>query len=243
MTKNIFPKAAICCLLLAICGCSGSKHSKSNKLPGIWQIEPITVDGSNHDWPSPYPEYDSKAMLGYAVSNDSKNLYITVETGDPATQLKILREGLTVWIDKTGGKDQVMAINYPLPNHRKMQKNTEGEDKPAGGQWQQGKGGGVDKQRLALEDKVRTLLAEAREFSLQGFRSCNLQYSVLEQDTCGVTVRMTIDADNEMVWEAAIPFKSFFTKQQIDKRDNGRPMSVCFETTGEKAPGRPGQWR
>src|SRR6267154_5604685 len=103
--------------VISIASCGSSKHSKSKKLPGVWQAEPITIDGNNKDWPSPYPEYDQKAMLGYAVSNDKNNLYITVETGDPATQLKILREGLTVWIDKTGKQEQVTAINYPLPNH------------------------------------------------------------------------------------------------------------------------------
>src|ERR1039458_2943062 len=77
--------------------CGSSKHASTKRLPGTWQAQAITIDGKNTDWPSPYPEYDDKAMLGYAVSNDKDNLYITVETGDPATQLKILRNGLTVW--------------------------------------------------------------------------------------------------------------------------------------------------
>src|ERR1700742_1756012 len=93
--------------------CNSSKHS-SKRLPSCpWQAEPVTIDGSNKEWPSPYPEYDDKAMLGYAVSNEKDNLYITVETGDAATQLKILREGLTVWIDKKGDKEEVTGINYP----------------------------------------------------------------------------------------------------------------------------------
>lgn len=236
MRRNIVTGVLSFILLASIASCSGSRHSKSKKLGGVWQIQPISVDGSNKDWPSPYPEYDSKANLGYAVSNDSKNLYITVETGDPATQLKILREGFTVWIDKTGGKDQVMAINYPLPNHNRSKKNTETEDRPTGGQWQHGNGGGIDKQRLALEDRVRKLLTEAKEYSLQGFKACNLQFPILERDTCGVITRMDLDADGELVWEAVIPFKSFYFKPEIDKRDNGKPMSVCFETVGAKKP-------
>ena len=83
--------------------CSSTKNSTTKRLPGYWQNQPITVDGYNNDWPSPYPNYDEKAMIGYNVTNDKDNLYITMETGDLATQLKILTQGLTVWIDKTGG--------------------------------------------------------------------------------------------------------------------------------------------
>ena len=100
---------------LVLPSCSGSKHSKTKRLPGTWQATPIVIDGDNRDWPSPYPEYDDKAMLGFAVSNDKDNLYITVETGDPATQLKILREGLTVWIDRKAEKNEETAINFPIP--------------------------------------------------------------------------------------------------------------------------------
>jgi hypothetical protein len=237
MSKIILFRTIALSLLITAASCSSSKHSNAKRLPGTWQIEPIAVDGSNKDWPSPYPDYDEKAMLGYAVSNDSKNLYISVETGDLATQLKILRGGLTVWIDKTGGTEQVTAVNYPLPNEKRYDKHGgEAEDRPAAGQWQQGNGSSADKQRMAIEDKVQLLLADAKEFSLQGFKSCNLQYPLLEKDTCGIVVRMNIDADNEMVWEAVIPLKSFYYKGELEKRDNGKAMSICIETIGQKRP-------
>src|ERR1700722_16896431 len=116
MQKRIHFTVVIFIAIFALFSCNSSKHSKIKRLPPCpWQVEPINVDGSNKDWPSPYPEYDDKAMLGYAVSNDKDNLYITVETGDPATQLKILREGLTVWIDRKAEKNEETAINYPIP--------------------------------------------------------------------------------------------------------------------------------
>jgi len=226
-------------MFLLFVSCNSSKHSKSKKLPGVWQAEPIVIDGSNKDWPSPYPEYDDKAQLGYAVSNDKENLYITVETGDLATQLKILKNGLTVWIDKTGEKTEETAINFPIPTEAK-EENEEGEKRPAKGQWQQGNGSSQDKQRMALEDRVKKAITEANEYSLQGFKGCNLQFPVMEKDTCGIVVRMAIDNDNEMVWEAVVPFKSFYTKREVDKRDKGKPMSICFETVGMKKPANQG---
>jgi hypothetical protein len=218
--------------------CSSSKHTVKRMTPGAWQAQPINIDGSNKDWPSPYPEYDDKAMLGYAVSNDKDNIYITVETGDPATQLKILREGLTVWIDKTGNKDEVMAINYPIPMPPvKKDNNSQDANRAQPAHMQQGQNSSQpDKRRMDLEDKVRRLMSEAKEYSLQGFKSCNLQYPIPENDSCGIVVRLGLDADNEMVWEAVIPFKTFYNKAQITRADRGRAISVCFETTGEKKP-------
>jgi hypothetical protein len=216
--------------------CSNSKYAGIKRVPGTWQATPVIIDGSNKDWPSPYPEYDEKAQLGYAVSNDKDNLYITVETGDPATQLKILRNGLTVWIDKTGEKNEETAINYPIPDEAAEEGHQAGK-KPSPREWQ---GGGQDKIRMELEDRVRKEITGANEFSLQGFKGCNMQFQLMEKDSCGIMVRMNIDADNELVWEAVVPFKAFYSKQEIDKRDKGKPISICFETVGLKKPASQG---
>lgn len=225
-------------VVLILVSCGSSKHS-SKRLPGAWQVSPITVDGYNNDWPSPYPEYDDKAMLGYAVTNDKQNLYISVETGDPATQLKILRNGLTVWIDKNGGKEEVTAINFPLPDAYKNSKVGD-EERPQKGQWQHAQSGGgndrQDQKRMELEDRVRKALEKANEFSLQGFKGCNQQFAILEKDSCGIVTRIGIDSTNELVWEAVVPLKSFYGKAEMTRQDKGKPMSVTIETEGSKKP-------
>src|ERR1700733_16221077 len=93
--------------ILSILSCGSSHHSGKGKavLPGTWQPEPIVIDGDSKDWPSPYPNYDAKAMVAYATSNDKENLYITMETGDELTQIKILKQGMIVSIDTSGNKD------------------------------------------------------------------------------------------------------------------------------------------
>jgi hypothetical protein len=235
MQKKIQALVFIAMLAILVTSCKSSKHNKSKRLPGVWQAQPITIDGSNKDWPSPYPEYDDKAQLGYAVSNDKENLYITVETGDPATQLKILRQGLTVWIDKTGEKEEQTAINFPIPSQATEEPKPKRE-KPTSGQFQQGNGSTQDKKRMELEDRVKAAMADANEYSLQGFKSCNLQFPIMENDSCGIKVRMAIDADNELVWEAVVPLKSFYPKHEITRVDKGKPISICFETVAMKRP-------
>ena len=237
--KNFCRLAFSILLVTQIAACSSTKHS-SQRLPGAFQISPITIDGFNNDWPSPYPEYDDKAMLGYAVTNDKENLYISVETGDPATQLKILRNGLTVWIDKTGGKEEVTAVNFPLPDQYKTNKVGGDEpERPAKGQWQQSPQQGsnrLDQKRMELEDRVVRALDKAKEFSLQGFKGCNQQFSILEKDSCGIVTRINIDSTNEMVWEVVVPFRAFYGKNEITRADKGKPMSITIETEGSKRP-------
>lgn len=216
-------------------GCASSKQGNSKRLPGVWQVSPIEIDGNNKDWPAPYPNYDDKAMLGYAVSNDKENIYITVETGDPATQLKMLKGGLTVWLDRTGGKNENTAINYPLPESVNNKGKAPAKDdesasaihlEPSQGQ----------KRLLVLRERVEQKMEEAKEFSLQGFKACNEQFSILEKDSCGIKVRIALDQDNELVWEAVIPFRSFYSKAEISRVDKGRPLSICIETEGSKRP-------
>lgn len=225
--KSLNLIALVLIIGVGLVSCSTSKNATPTRLAGNWQPVPIIVDGKNNDWPTPHPDYDEKAMLGYAVSNDKDNLYIIVETGDLATQLKILQGGLTVWIDRKAEKNEETAINYPIPAESKNGKTT-AKRRP------NMYGSGPDKVRIMLEDRVAELLKEAKEFSLQGFKACNLQYPIEATDSCGVTVRMAIDADNELVWEAVIPFKSFYYKPELTRADKGRALSICIETTGQE---------
>ena len=236
MQKGIFRSLVLLITVISVVSCSSSKHAKIKRLPGTWQASPVTIDGSDKDWPSPYPEYDDKAMIAYAVSNDKDNLYITMETGDLATALKILHEGLTVWIDRKGEKAEETAINYPIP----MSHESGGERQPRQRSQQDGQQGfGEDQQqkkRMELEEKVRAALGSAREYSLQGFKSCNLQFPITELDSCGVQVSINIDSTNELIWEAKVPFKSFYFKSQVARSDKGKPITVCFETTAMERP-------
>ncbi len=242
MYRSFSAIAVVLIAVVCLSSCGGSKKTVKRMSPGLWQPQPIVEDGYNNDWPSPYPEYDDKAMLGYVVSNDKDNIYISVETGDPATQLKILKQGLTVWIDRKGNKDEITAINYPIPMTEEHKANTAAHDpsRPSSMHMQGQSGGGAgssqDRQRMELEDRVRRMLPRANQYSLQGFKSCNLQYPILENDSCGVVVRMALDSDNELVWEATIPFKAFYFKNEITRADRGKAISICFETTGEKRP-------
>ena len=209
--------------------CNCSKHSeKSKTLPGTWQSQPIVIDGDSKDWPSPYPNYDAKAMVAYATSNDKNNLYVTMETGDEMTQLKILKQGMTVSIDTNGRKESQFNINYPLQNDNdpiemsKQEPHKKESHYHPEGQW---------------SSNIRKSAKDANQFSLEGFKNCNGGYIITQTTSCGIKVMLRIDEYKELVWEAVIPFRAIYNKDTITAADAGRPISVCFSVNRFKHPG------
>lgn len=229
MTFRYFHGVCAAVLLLSVISCGSSRHSgrSKNVLPGTWQSQPIVIDGDSKDWPSPYPNYDAKARVGYATSNDKRNLYITVETGDEMTQMKILKQGMTVSIDTSGKKDPGFNINYPILN------DNDPMDMP-------GSEGHKNQSHFHTEGqwslKISKLAKEDNQFTLDGFGTCNGGYLVSQATKCGIKVMMRIDEYKELVWEAAIPFKAIYGVDSISSTDAGRPISVCFAINRFKHP-------
>ncbi len=218
---NIFITA---CLLFS---CSSSKHGRrsADVVPGTWQATPVAIDGDSKDWPSPYPNYDAKAMVAYATSNDRENLYITMQTGDELTQLKILKQGMTVWIDTGGKKDGQLKINYPLQNDNDPQDMATDDY------------GGKPATRGHWTKKIAKSADQATQLSLEGYGSCDGGYTITQNNKCGIKVRLRIDEYKELVWEAVVPFKAIYNKPALDASDAGKAISVCFAVKGFKDPG------
>lgn len=237
MMKKVFGTAILLVVLSLISVDVVAKNKGAKKVPGVWQEQPIIIDGSSGDWKIPYPYYDEDAMLGYSVTNDSENLYITVQTGDAATQLKILEGGLTVWVDKTGKQDEVTAINFPIPaNYKNRQHAKDGSYSREQNEPDPGPQEAVQKRIIEMQQNVKKAIAAADEYSLQGFKGCNFQFPVKAENSCGIVVRIDMDQDNELIWEAKIPFKAFYFKSKIERTDKNRTIAICFETTGSKRP-------
>lgn len=220
--------ASVFSIMISLASCGGAKHAgrAHEALPGNWQSSPIVIDGDCKDWPSPYPNYDAKAKIAYATSNDSEYLYITMETGDEMTQMKILKQGMTVSVDTGGHKNADFKISFPL------QAETDLGDLPVTGQ-KKDNSRFEDKQR---EQKLNRYAHEANQFSLDGFIQCNGAFMVKQATPCGIKVRINIDEFKELVWEAAIPFSAIYNKRKISSADAGKAVSVCFSIAGYRKP-------
>lgn len=222
-------KKALMISLSVLCGCAGSKHSgdRHGVMPGTWQATPVVIDGDNKEWPSPYPSYDSKAKIAYTTSNDSKYLYITMQTGDEMTEMKMLKNGMTVSIDTSGNKEASFSINYPLQND-----NSE-LDLPMAPDGQLDNAIQFEKQ---LYIKVRKGIELANQLTLDGFNGCNGGYLVGQTTPCGIKVKARINEYKELVWEAAVPLNVLYGKETLTPAETGKPISVCYAIKGTKQP-------
>lgn len=63
---------------------------------------------------SEYQLYDSKSQIRYKVSNDSVNLYLTLNTNSRATIIQMLKGGLAIYFDTLGKKNKDISFQYPL---------------------------------------------------------------------------------------------------------------------------------
>ena len=74
---------------------------------------PITVDGHLDDWTG-----DLKPMgtdpFSVQVANDQDYLYLRVTASDPAVRNEIVRRGLIVWFDESGGTKKHFGIHSPV---------------------------------------------------------------------------------------------------------------------------------
>jgi len=213
-------------MVLLGCGAGKKAGKTAEKLPGNWQAEPIAVDGDSKDWPSPYPNYDSKGKIAYATSNDGKYVYVTLETGDELTEVKVVKAGVTVSIDTSGGRDPQFRINYPLQNE-----NDEMLDLP-----QPSKGNNTGHEQRQLTYQIKKMMSMDNQFSLEGFGTCSGGYSTSQNVPCGIKVRAAIDEYSELVWEAAIPVKMLYGKETLTAEDAGRPISICMTVNALKQP-------
>ena len=184
-------KYAILCSLFALSCGSLKRSGKSSAVPGVWQATPVTIDGDCTDWPSPYPNYDAKAKVAYATSNDRENLYITLQTGDPLTQIKILKQGLTVSIDTSGRKDPSFNISYPLQNEDDLSDLFSRADHSSSGS--------SSHMARQFDQKLKKSAESCNQFSLDGFGSCSGGYLVSQELPCGVRVKLNIDEYKQLV--------------------------------------------
>jgi len=79
-----------------------------------WAAVPVTADGILNEWKTPLKYFDEKSQLAYEISNDATNLYVAVSTMNDATQVNIMRAGISVGVNIKGKKKINTAVTYPF---------------------------------------------------------------------------------------------------------------------------------
>ena len=72
------------------------------------------LDGKVNEWPAQKFETDPATQFKYAVDNDKQNLYLVVCIANVREQMKIMHQGMDLYIDPKGKKKEGKGIEFPV---------------------------------------------------------------------------------------------------------------------------------
>lgn len=160
----------------------------------LWQDVPVNADGKANEWSVPLSYYDGESKLQYSFSNDRNNIYACIKVSDPQAQMKILYGGMTFAIDTTGKNKKQISIDYPIGNAENISKEEQSPN-----------------YRPDVSSLKRFFSDQPSQMLLTGFKS-PLGGLTSTRDSSGLNVSVSWDSVNTMVYEAVIPFKTFYKK-------------------------------
>src|ERR1700757_5108571 len=196
-----------------------------------WQSTPVVADGNASEWRIPLRFYDSDTKLNYTLSNDDEKIYLCVRIVDELSQAKVMRNGLNIWFDTLAKKNKQCGILFPVPDKGadEYQDGASGD----GGGHHRGDGGG--RHGGGDNDAVKKkFLRQANQMQLIGFKKGIPDYLAPENEY-GINVNINWDVNNIMIYEAAIPFKTFF-KPVLEGKDSLRNFDFSMTIHGFPAP-------
>lgn len=197
---------------------------------GNFQSTKITADGDLSDWGLPLRFSSKIGTMQYSITNDNENIYIGLHTSDEATQMKILKAGVDIFIDPTGKENKKMEITFPV----------KGDNAGSPG-WQRNSALGEKPDRNKIKQQM---IMMANTFNVTGFQNIeNRLYDV--KDSSSLKVALKLDNADNMGYEMIIPFKTIFSTSAPQKIDQHKMsieivINALKQNTGEGAGSRRG---
>lgn len=71
------------------------------------------LDGLVSEWPINKFQVNDDSTVEYAEDNDDKNLYVAMTISDFEMQMKIMRNGMKLYLDLKGKKKEGKGIEFP----------------------------------------------------------------------------------------------------------------------------------
>ncbi|MET4075540.1 hypothetical protein [Hymenobacter sp. UYCo722] len=179
--------------ILLLLGCSRQPMASS---ASRFAATPPTIDGQPTDWADSL-RYDPASKLQYQVLNDGRTVYLRLKVADQATQARVLRRGLTIWLDTTGRNQHQFGVRYPLGGAPPVNQ-TSAPDPNAS---------------LADRRARRTLaLADLREMELLNYKGSKEPTLTDAQSALGVKAALGFNAQDDLIYELAVPLRLLYRR-------------------------------
>jgi len=215
--------------MLAICiSCNNAVYR------GLWQSQPPQTKGNFQEPSNAYKFYDSEIGLYYNISNDFDNFYISMKTNNQQTQTRILRSGLQICIDTSGKYNEQTKIVFPFAVMQKK-KNGSDDDNYVNHQYS---GRGRGQNTVTKPESLTTLKNKFRDgnklMHLIGFKT-PIGGAVPLPNDYGIKMNISWDSSNTMVYQASIPFVTFYKKSLL-ATDSSKVFAITMNLTGLPTP-------
>jgi len=181
---------------------------------------PVYPVKSVSNWPDDSnPQYfDSISKVSYEVQRDENNIYLHLTTKELASQLKIMRHGLSIWLDPSASKKENQGFVFPMPMpdsllQKGMGMRGEGrqENNNQGSNRQQGTTTPDQFQQRILQRAYKRYTELPKELQLIGFEAKNQKKVItLGKDPSDIQVDLEIDSSNQFNYFAVIPIKKIY---------------------------------
>lgn len=83
------------------------------ELNSNWLDREITVDGQSNDWLGAMMYMEDK-NISVGLFNDENFLYICMIAEDQFVRNQVMRQGVMLWFDPSGGKKETFGIKFPI---------------------------------------------------------------------------------------------------------------------------------
>lgn len=209
-------------LILSSCGSSRTAQQSDLVQNSQWQKDSLLANGNDTDWTQPFSFTDEKTALTYTVSNDRENVYVLAATANEATIQRILRGGMTLYLNGHGVKETAGAAGISFPTGNRVQKGDQ-----------------LLNNRPELQQNKKVALGAVEDYSLFGFNNTktpeNFDYG--KPNTEGIQLGIGLNTAGALIYEAAIPLSSFLNKAAA--ANVGR-STIAVGLVIENVPGQPG---
>jgi hypothetical protein len=161
----------------------------------------IKIDGKIDEWASIPFQVNKPTKLSYIIANDSKNLYLVLQSADSLVNSRILLTGITFMINQAGKKKEGPYLMFPVIDRASM---------PAA---MRGGGGAAAAAGVApvatmpaaeLLKRHQNMMAQVKEIKVSGFKEIT-DPSISIYNEYGIKGAGSFDANDNFIYEAAIP--------------------------------------
>jgi hypothetical protein len=189
-------------------------QSGKNHLPIDTTIHHL-LDGKVNEWPAQKFETDPVTQFRYAIDNDKQNLYLVLSIASFREQMKIMHQGMDLYIDPKDKKKEGKGIEFPVRRERSaadmiMNYRSQGNDNPEQESPEQRKAA-----MRAMRAEMALSLSSMKVF---GFSEDKSEEQGLIMPG-SANIAFAWDSTDAMNIEYKIPLSFFGTASSLDQKD------------------------